>query len=106
MNLKIYPVIVQLLSDLRPVLARLQKCDPDLARQARRAGSSMVLNTSEGAYSQGRNKRARYFIALGSTREVLSCVEIGIALGYVDVVDAATLDRFQHVLGTLVRLVK
>ncbi len=84
----------------------MQKCDPDLARQMRRACESMVLNTAEGAYAQGRNKRARYYTALGSTRETLACVEAGEALGYVESLDAATLDRFQHVIGTLVRLVK
>ena len=106
MSLKIYPVILQLLSDLRPIVERLQTRDADLARQMRRAGSSMALNASEGAYSQGRNKRARYFVALGSARETLSCVEVGAALGYLEPIDAATLDRFHHVIGTLVRLVK
>lgn len=104
--LKIYAVILQLVQELRPILARLQRCDPDLARQMRRASSSMILNTAEGSYSQGRNKRARYYTALGSTREALACVEAGIALGYVESLDARTADRFQHVIGTLVRLVK
>lgn len=75
--------------------------------EMRRAGSSMALNTSEGAYSQGRNKRSRYFTALGSARETLSCVEVAAALGYLEPIDAATLDRVQQVIGTpLVRLVK
>ena len=106
MSLKMYPVILQLLSDLRPVVQRLQTRDADLARQMRRAGSSMALNTSEGAYSQGRNKRARYFTALGSARETLSCLEVGAALGYLEPIEPDTLDRFHHVIGTLVRLVK
>ena len=104
--LKIYAVILQLLSELRPVLARVQRLDPDLARQMRRACQSMVLNCAEGAYSQGGNKRVRYYNALGSARETLACVEAGMALGYVEPLDAVTLDRFQHVIGTLVRLVK
>jgi four helix bundle protein len=104
--LKIYPVIVQLLSDLRPSIARIEKCDRDLGRQMRRASASMVLNCAEGAYSQKGNKRVRYFNSLGSTREVLSCIEVGMALGYIQPLDAAILDRFQHVIGTLVRLVK
>ena len=106
MNLKIYPVVLQLLSELRPSIARIEKCDRDLGRQMRRASASMVLNLAEGSCSQGGNKRVRYFNSLGSTREVLACVEVGMALGYIEPLTPAVLDRFQHVIGTLVRLVK
>ena len=36
----------------------------------------------------------------------LACIEAGLALGYVDSLDEGTTDRFDHVIGTLVRLVK
>ena len=106
MSLKIYAVIMQLLSDLRSSIERIEQRDRDLGRQMRRACQSMALNCSEGAYSQKGNKRARYFVSLGSTREVLSCLEVGAALGYVAPVAPAMLDRFDHVLGTLVKLTK
>ena len=71
----------------------------------RRAASSVALNLSEGMYSRGRNRGARYNTAMGSMRETLSCIEVGVALGYVDGVDDALLGRIDHVLGTLFKLV-
>ena len=59
---------------------------------------------AEGTYSRGRNRGARYHNALGSMREVLACFEVGAALGYLPEVDACASGRFDHVLGTLVRL--
>jgi hypothetical protein len=56
-------------------------------------------------YSRGRNRGARYSTAMGSMRETLSCIEVGMALGYVDAVDEALLGRIDHVLGTLFKLV-
>jgi len=57
---------------------------------------------AEGSRSQGGNKRVRYFNSLGSTREVLACLEVGAALGYVAPPTPALIDRFNHVIGTLV----
>jgi hypothetical protein len=56
-------------------------------------------------YSRAGNRTARYHNALGSLREVLSCLEVGAALGYLPPVDADLRDRFDKILGTLVRLV-
>ena len=106
MSLKIYPVALLLLSEVRPSLDRIEKRDRNLHNQMLRASESMVLNLAEGSYSQGGNKRVRYFNSLGSTREVLACVEVAMALGYIEPLKPAILDRFNHVIGTLVRLVK
>ena len=48
----------------------------------RRAMQSAALNTSEGMYSRGRNRKVRYHTALGSTREVLSVLEVAAVFGY------------------------
>ena len=56
-------------------------------------------------YSRGRNRGARYNTAMGSMRETLACIEVGVALGYVDGVDGVLLGRIEQVLGTLVKLV-
>jgi four helix bundle protein len=82
----------------------LERHDPDLARQCRRALSSAPLNVAEGSYSLGRNRKARYHTALGSLREVLACFEVGAALGYIPDVAPDLQRQFDHVLGTLVRL--
>jgi four helix bundle protein len=103
--LKIYDVILGVVGELKPVMTAIARQDPDLARQMRRAASSVALNTAEGMYSGGRNKGARYQNALGSMRETLACIEVGTALGYVDGIDAGLEDRIRKIIGTLVRLI-
>jgi four helix bundle protein len=103
--LRIYPVMLKLVEELRPKIVRLERCDADLARQCRRALTSAPLNVAEGAYSRGKNRTARYHTALGSLREVLACFEVAAAMGYLPEVDAELRGQFDHVLGTLVRLV-
>jgi four helix bundle protein len=85
--LKIYPVILELLRELKPRLEQVERNDADLARQMRRAMNSCALNTGEGMYSRGRNRKVRYHTALGSAREVLSVLEVADAMGYLPAVD-------------------
>ena len=103
--LRIYDVILEVVAELRPVIEQLERRDADLARQMRRAASSVALNTAEGMFSQGKNRGARYHNALGSMRETLACVEVGTALGYVEGIDEGLHDQIRKVIGTLVRLV-
>jgi hypothetical protein len=42
---------------------------------------------------------------MGSMRETLACIEVGLALGYLAEVDASLVDRIRKIIGTLVRLV-
>ena len=79
--------------------------DGALADQMRRAMASVALNIAEGAGSQGKNKNARYFNALGSAREVGSALEVAQAFGYVDDVDAGLVDGLDQIRATLYRLV-
>lgn len=103
--LRIYPVLLDLIRALRPLLKQLQRHDPDLARQCRKALSSAPLNVAEGSYNRSKNRAARYHTALGSLREALACFEVAAALGYLPDVDPELRRRFDHLLGTLVRLV-
>jgi four helix bundle protein len=104
--LRIYPVILAVLRALRPVLTQIEHHDSDLARQMRRAMSSVALNTAEGMYSRGRNKAARYHTALGSMRETLACVEVAVAMGYVTEPEPAIAGSIREILGTLAKLVR
>jgi four helix bundle protein len=103
--LRIYDVILEVVAELRPVIGQIERRDGDLARQMRRAACSVVLNTAEGMNSGGGNRPARYQTAAGSMRETLACVEAGVALGYVQGVDSALVERMRRVIGTLVKLV-
>jgi four helix bundle protein len=46
--LRIYDVILDVVKALRPVIGRIERKDADLARQMRRAVSSVALNCAEG----------------------------------------------------------
>jgi four helix bundle protein len=104
--LRIYPVLLELVRFVAPLVKELERHDRDLARQCRRALSSAPLNVAEGSYSRGGNRNARYHTALGSLREALACFETAAALGYLPEVEPALRDRFNHVLGTLVNVTR
>jgi four helix bundle protein len=74
--LNLYPFILETITLLQPAARRVAHVDSDLGRQLRRAMTSIPLNVAEGSYSQGRNRRARYYTALGSARETLACFEV------------------------------
>ncbi|MDI1444016.1 four helix bundle protein [Polyangium sp. 6x1] len=104
MALKIYSVTIEMLRGLRPVIEKIGRKDPNLADQLRRAATSVPLNLHEGAYSLGRNERARWHTAMGSAAEVRACLDVAEALGYVDEVDAQLRDTLDHIIATLHRL--
>lgn len=103
--LRIYPVILELLGKLQPVIRSVERRDGDLARQLRRCSSSIALNVAEGTYSRGKNREARYHTALGSARETLACIEVAEHCRYVVPLDAALHAELNRVIGTLVKLV-
>jgi four helix bundle protein len=101
--LRIYSTILEVLRALRPVVATIEAHDRDLARQLRRAAASIALNVQEGSGSHGGTRRERYRNALGSARETGACLDVAMALGYVEHVDAGILDALDKVRATLVK---
>ena len=102
--LRIYSVILDSISDVRPLVGQIERHDPDLGRQCRRAMSSAALNIAEGSQSQGRNRKARYHNACGSAREGLACLETAVRWGYIDEIPKEVQARFGHVIATLVKV--
>jgi four helix bundle protein len=102
--LSIYEDMLDVVRALRSQLEAIDKRDADLARQLRRAASSVVLNVAEGSGSFGRMRTAQYRTALGSARETLACLRVAEAFGYVDAMPAAVTQRMNRVVGTLVRV--
>ena len=105
MSLRIESVIVRLLSRIAPLVTQLKKRNRNLADQLDRASSSILLNTSEGAYSQKGHQKARYFTALGSAGETRSCLHLahahhGIAF------EEALHDELDHVIAMLWKLTR
>jgi four helix bundle protein len=104
--LKIYPVVLELVRRLAPVIRGLRLRSPSLADQMERALVSVPLNTAEGAYSRGKNRQARFQSAAASARETLACLETAEAMGFVGPVDPELGALFRQVIGTLVRLIE
>jgi four helix bundle protein len=79
-----------------------------LARRRARVleARSIALNTAEGSGCSGGTRRERYRNALGSARETGACLDVALALGYVDQVDDKLLDALDHVRATLFRVVR
>ena len=102
--LTIYPEILETIEMLRPIMGHIDRHDRDPGRQLRRAASSVALGVAEGMYSRGGNRAARYQTALGSARETMACLEVAVAMGYLETADAVVLDRLGRIVGTLVRL--
>ncbi len=106
MELRIYSVIIETIGMLRTEMEAIGRREVDLEKQMRRAAASIALNTSEGSYSRGKNAQQRFHTALGSTRETLACIEVGVALGYVPCVRDEVRDRMRQILGTLTKLTR
>jgi len=104
--LRIYTDITTLLTQLREPLAAIQRHDADLARQLRRAATSILLNVAEGSGHRGGLRRQRYRTALGSALEVMACLDAGEALGYHAPLGDDARARLDKVVGTLVRLTR
>ena len=104
--LRIYGVTLEVLRGMRPVMEQIGRHDRNLEDQLRRAGASVALNLAEGSGARGKNRGLRYSTALGSAREARACLEVAGALGYVETIDAGLLDHLDHVIATLVKVIR
>ncbi len=104
--LEVYAVMIQVLGMLRGVLVQIEKHDRDLGTQLRRAAASVALNIQEGSGSHGGTRLARYRTALGSARETGACLDVAVALGYVEGVDERLLKQLDRVRAMLAGLVR
>ena len=102
--LNIYPVILSFVADVAKLTTRIGNHDPDLARQLRRASTSVVLNTAEGMHARGRSRTACYNITLREMRESYAALEVSVLLHYLPPLPAELADRIQRILATLYRL--
>ena len=85
---------------------RVEQFDSDLARQMRRASTSVPLNFCEGLYSQKRNREARLFNAMGSAKETFACIDASAAAEYLPREDAAPeLKRLDGIVAVLYTLI-
>jgi four helix bundle protein len=72
-----------------PLAEQLERRDKDLARQLRRAASSVALNLSEGRKRVGRDRLHLWRIADGSNEECRACLLVAEAWGHLADSDTA-----------------
>jgi four helix bundle protein len=104
--LRIYPVCIAMVRDVRPYADRIARFDRDLARQLRRSSTSVPLNVAEGSGSRAGRRRLSYEHALGEARETLANLESAQAIGYIATIEMHLRKRLDHIIGTLVNLVR
>jgi four helix bundle protein len=102
--LRIYPVALDWLKALRPLIARIARYDRDLAKQLRRSSSSVVLSLGEGMYSRGGHRTNAYGVALREMGESYSALQAAQIHGYIGVMEPGLEAQCQRILGTLVKL--
>ncbi len=105
MAFEAFEVALQMVEALREPLTALERRDPSLAVQVRRAAASVALNLMEGRRRHGKDRVHLWRVAAGSADEVVASLRVAKAFGYVrgpELVDSLTLcDR---VLAMLLRL--
>jgi four helix bundle protein len=103
--LRIHDVAIELVREVMPLLREIERVDPDLARQGRRAVSSTPLNIAEGSDQCGRRRALHYRIALGSARETWAALKVAEAARYIAPPSRELTNRFDQVIGTLHRCI-
>ena len=100
--LKIYPFIIEtrLLRLFAPLVRQIERRDSDLARQLRRAASSIALNTAEAVGVSGGNERLRFRTALGSTQEVRACLDVAEVFEHLETIDEVLRDRLDRIAAS------
>jgi four helix bundle protein len=78
-----FTITLQRIRTLVPVVTVLARHDPDLARQLRRAATSIALNIQEGRGRRGADRIQHWRVALGSAQEVDACLCVAEAFGHV-----------------------
>ena len=96
-------VSYELVESLREPVRRLGRVDVDLARQVRRAASSIALNLGEGNGRAGKDRLHSFRIARGSAFEVEAGLRVAIAWGYLP---ADSVARCLTLLRTLLALLR
>ena len=103
--LRIVDVVLGLIRQVAPIAAAVGRKDPSLAKQLRDALSSVALNLAEGSDQRGARRTNHHAIALGSARESLVALRTAEAWGYIGPLPLDVVTRFDHVIGTLVKIV-
>jgi four helix bundle protein len=102
--LRIYPVALDWIEKLEPLIARIARGDRELATQLRRASASVVLNMAEGMGARDGHRTNAYGVSLREMRESYAALQVAQRRRLIGALDAALDAQCQRLIGTLVRL--
>ena len=102
--LRIYPVMLEWLKQVAPLIAQIARFDSDLAKQLRRSSASVILNTGEGMHSRGGHRTNAYGVALREMGESYSALQAAQIHGYIKAPEPEFDAQCRRILGTLVKL--
>ena len=105
MALRIYWVALEVVAEVYEVAGVVERKDKDLARQLRRASSSVVLNVGEGQYSRKGNRASRYQDAMASANETRCGLQVA-ERTRMAVVAPGLMGKLDHVVATLWKLTR
>ncbi len=84
MRFDAFEITLELIRSLRDALAHLERRDPPLAVQTKKAAASIALNLREGRRRVGKDRIHLWRVAAGSADEVQAALLVAEAFGYVD----------------------
>ena len=106
MSLRVYDEMIEMVRSVSRLARRVEQSDADLARQMRKASSSVPLNFCEGLYSRGRNREARLFNSMGSAKETVGCLDVSVAAEYLSQGEVSSeLKRLDGIVAVLYTLI-
>ena len=81
-SFQVFDVALELVRSLRDVIDAVAQQDTDMAKQLRRARTSVPLNIREGSRRKGKDRRYHWCVASGSADEIVGCLLTAEAAGY------------------------
>ena len=84
MAFQAFEVSLQMIRALGAPLTVVERRDPSLATQIRRAAASVSLNLAEGGRRRGKDRIHLWRVASGSAAEVRASLRVAEAFGYLD----------------------
>ena len=89
----VYVRAQEIVRELPPLIAQVQRRDRKLADQLKRAAQSVVLNIAEGRGNKDGNAELRFATACGSAKETRAALYLASEWGYVDARRITELDK-------------
>ena len=99
--LRIYADALEVVRELVPFVAEIDRHDPDLTRQLKKARTSIPLNIAEGSHARGARRNLHYSYAKGSANECIAVLEAAHASGYIGTLPEPVIQKLRKIMGTL-----